>query len=1166
MSLKARLGLGFGIAFVLLALVVGIYDNVIRNTTGELDHLMESEIRMADLASEVRILMGECRVSERRFFIRPDKKSSGQIEKYIGSMKEKARLISSLPNSSAHPEESAKAAEIVKLANVYLKIFREILAACEAKGFNRQSGWRGTFNKAADQLAEKMKEHQVGGLYSAFLRLRVLESEFLQSGYAEAGKNMSAGIEKLLELVEKSSCGPKTAQVLTDSIESYREALERHGRDGDSLYAVKSAGDDTERILGGIYVPKAGELVLDIRKNEKDYLLTGDDAYVSKVGKSIALLAGEFEKTGVFEEHAEAAEKLLAVCRGSFDKLVREDRKITDLRSNLETKRLAIEKKINEIHAAVKNKVSTDTEAAISSARAGGRTAMAIGSAAVAVCAFMAFFVTISVTGPVDRVITYIDRISRGDIPEKITGKYKGEFIRVRENLNTLIDTMDALLRESNGLISAIGEGRLDHRGNADAFSGRWRELVTGMNGVIDEFAKPINMAAESIHLLSEGEIPKKITDNYKGDFNAIKNNLNDLIDATAETTRIAEEIAGGNLTVKVGERSENDRLMKALGEMVASLKSILEGLGDLIRTVREGKLDARGRAERFEGCWKELVVGVNSLIEAFVEPIDLTSEFIDRIAAGNIPEKTDVRYRGDFNRIIDNLNRCIDTVNGLVAETTALTENAAAGKLYSRGDVSKFGGDYARIVSGINDTLDAFIGPISVTAEYLQRMSAGDFPERIGEGYKGDFNEIKTSLNLLISNLHGTVQMAEKIANGDLSVEVSIFSDKDVLGKSLDKMVNTVKGIVVEIGGLTGKARNGFLNARGDAGGFGGEYKGIICGINATLDAVVEPLKMTADHIEQIANGYVPSAISREYKGDFNQVKNSLNLMVKNLSRFAVEVRNSSEQVAAGSEQLSATADQVSMNCANQATSIEQISSSMDLINSIVEQNAEDARRTCPIALKAAQDAHEGGRAVEETVRAMKSISENIRIIEDIARQTNMLALNAAIEAARAGEKGKGFAVVAGEIRSLAERSQKAAKEINILSGSGLEIAEKSGELLKRMVPIIRKTADLVEEISLSSKEQATGISNVNEAIRVLDQMIQQNAASTEQMAANNRAFMSQAENLLGIASFFKRSMEKKEQAARLECSKPDKAAAPSLNKYHSGQDELADEDLARF
>lgn len=198
-----------------------------------------------------------------------------------------------------------------------------------------------------------------------------------------------------------------------------------------------------------------------------------------------------------------------------------------------------------------------------------------------------------------------------------------------------------------------------------------------------------------------------------------------------------------------------------------------------------------------------------------------------------------------------------------------------------------------------------------------------------------------------------------------------------------------------------------------------------------------------------------------------------------------------------------------------------------MEEMSANIRQNAENAHETEKLAVKAASDAEAGGSAVKKTVSAMKEIAEKIGIIEEIARQTNMLALNAAIEAARAGEHGKGFAVVADAVRKLAERSQNAAGEIGKLSSTSVEIAENAGEMLDRMVPDIRRTAELVQEINASSSEQNSGSEQINQALLQLDQVIQQNASASEEMASTSEELAAQAEQLRGTIGFFRTRLE---------------------------------------
>lgn len=321
----------------------------------------------------------------------------------------------------------------------------------------------------------------------------------------------------------------------------------------------------------------------------------------------------------------------------------------------------------------------------------------------------------------------------------------------------------------------------------------------------------------------------------------------------------------------------------------------------------------------------------------------------------------------------------------------------------------------------------------------------------------------------------------------------------------------------------LANAAVEGKLSTRADADNFEGNYRRIVQGVNDTLDAVIEPLNVAAEYIERISKGDIPEPIIDDYRGDFNRIKNNINEMIDNLTKFATDTQTAAEQVASGSQQISSSSEEMSQGATEASASVEEVSSSMEEMNSTVQQNADNARETAAIAEKSARDALEGGRSVAETVKAMKDIANKIGIIEEIARQTNMLALNAAIEAARAGDAGKGFAVVAAEVRKLAERSQTAAKEISSLSGSSVEIAESAGKLIEEIVPGIQKTSELIQEINASSAEQADGIQQVTKAIEQLDQVIQQNACATEEMSATSEELAGQAEQLRETAGFFK-------------------------------------------
>ena len=502
----------------------------------------------------------------------------------------------------------------------------------------------------------------------------------------------------------------------------------------------------------------------------------------------------------------------------------------------------------------------------------------------------------------------------------------------------------------------------------------------------------------------------------------------------------------------------------------------------------------------------------------SITKPVSACTEAAKKIAAGNTDVILDTSGHDETGMLQVAMHKMVEAINALVTDAKMLGVAAVDGNLATRADASKHQGDFRKIVEGVNNTLDAVIGPLNVAAEYVDRISKGDIPPRITDNYSGDFNEIKNNLN---------------------------------------GCIDAVNSLVADAGILVNAALEGRLATRADASKHQGDFRKIVEGVNNTLDAVIGPLNVAAEYVDRIAKGDIPPKITDNYNGDFNEIKNNLNSMVDNLTNFAVHCQEAAEQVATGSGQISSSAASMSQGGTQAAASVEEISSAMEEMSSTVAHTADNARETAAIATKVAVDAKEGGEAMVETVAAMRNIAENILIIEEISRQTNMLALNAAIEAARAGEHGKGFAVVAAEVRKLAERSQSAAKDIGSMAGSSVEIAEKAGTLIAKMVPEIQKTADLVSEINASASEQAQGIAQNARAIEQLDQVIQQNAAASEEMASTSEELSSQGEQLMETAGFFKldRGATMRKPAARPQA---ETRPAPRLREVKKGLPKL--------
>jgi methyl-accepting chemotaxis protein len=287
----------------------------------------------------------------------------------------------------------------------------------------------------------------------------------------------------------------------------------------------------------------------------------------------------------------------------------------------------------------------------------------------------------------------------------------------------------------------------------------------------------------------------------------------------------------------------------------------------------------------------------------------------------------------------------------------------------------------------------------------------------------------------------------------------------------------------------------------------------------------ITRPVKAMADHLGEMAQGSgdLTKRIEIISHDEVGQMANSFNSFVTKLEEIISEVRTSSDGIASAAAQVATSAASLSQGTSEQAASVEETTSSLEQISASINQNADNSRQMEQMAVKGARDSEESGGAVRESMKAMKQIAEKISIIEEIAYQTNLLALNAAIEAARAGEHGRGFAVVAAEVRKLAERSQTAAQEIGGLASNSVGVAERSGELLKELVPAIKKTAELVQEVSASSREQSSGVAQINKAMSSVDTVTQRNASSAEELSSTAEELAAQSEALQQLMAFFR-------------------------------------------
>ena len=488
----------------------------------------------------------------------------------------------------------------------------------------------------------------------------------------------------------------------------------------------------------------------------------------------------------------------------------------------------------------------------------------------------------------------------------------------------------------------------------------------------------------------------------------------------------------------------------------------------------------------------------LGALIDAFnrmSKAIHRKVENARQLASGKIDEEINLLSENDelgkaLNEVKVSLGVMIDELNGLVKEQQQ-------GNIYARCNTDGLSGVYARVLSNLNQALDVLVEPIKETIEILNQYAHGDLKHTLKE-LPGELSRLTRAISTIQANLNLLVQESIK------QVE---------------------------------EAKNGNLKYRSDADKLSGAYREILAGFNQTLENMTAPVNEIKHALEKLAEGDLRVEIHSGHPGEFGVMEAALNQSVKALHEVLSAIAIAVEQIQGGADQVADSSQAVSQGATEQASSLQETSASIEEISAQARQNSEHAAQANQISSEAQKAAEHGNLQLEQMLKAMLDIEESsaqiskvIKVIDEIAFQTNLLALNAAVEAARAGVHGKGFAVVAEEVRNLAQRSARAAKETEELIQSstqkvksGTEIAHKTAETLQSIITNTIKVSDLIDEIASASAEQVAGIEQVSQALKQVDQVTQANAASAEQSAAAADELSSQASYLQKMVAHFK-------------------------------------------
>ena len=467
-----------------------------------------------------------------------------------------------------------------------------------------------------------------------------------------------------------------------------------------------------------------------------------------------------------------------------------------------------------------------------------------------------------------------------------------------------------------------------------------------------------------------------------------------------------------------------------------------------------------------------------------------------DSVALGDVDQSVAASSNDEIKDLVDALNRMTANLRATAGVADAIAQGDLGTDVKPLSDKDALGRAMQRMTVNLR-----------ATAKLADTIAKGDVA--VEAKPLSDKDTLGLAMQRMTSNLRATARAADAIAQGDLSGSIELLSEKDALGLAMQRMTSNLRATAKVAGAIAEGDLDADVRPQSDKDVLG-----------LAMQRMTGNLRATAKVADTIAHGDL--TVEAKPLSDKDRLGLALKGMVEKLRIVVQEALSASSSVSASSQQMAASADNMSSGASQQAAAAEETSASMEQMAANIKQNADNASQTEKIARQSSGDAETSGEAVTRAVTAMRTIAEKITIVQEIARQTDLLALNAAVEAARAGEHGRGFAVVASEVRKLAERSQTAAHEIGALSGQTVSVAQQAGEMLTRLVPDIKKTAQLVEEISAACREQDIGASQVNKALQQLDTVIQHNASTAEELTATSEELAAQAEKLQQSISFF--------------------------------------------
>ncbi len=733
--------------------------------------------------------------------------------------------------------------------------------------------------------------------------------------------------------------------------------------------------------------------------------------------------------------------------------------------------------------------------------------ALAVIAAFAALFIFLAFrlskYVAKGISTPIRKMAAAAESIADGDLDVDLEVETKDETGVLADSFRKIILSLGRMKKDIQMLIDGAIKGDLDVRADTSQHKGDYKAIVEGVNQMFDTIKEPLDVAAAFIDRMADGVLQEDLENTYPGYYAVLIANLNKVRTSIGNLSAEAEKLARAGV---------------------------------------HGNLDVRGDETKFKGVYAEIIHGVNETFNAIKDPLDIASKFIGDLADGAAEKPIDNVYQGYYAELIDNVNRVMGSIQILVRESKMLAKAGTEGNLTVRSDPNLVSGQYAEIIHGMNDLLDAIAVPLTEAGQILKNISKeNNFTQKMTGRYKGAFNEFSVSINRVMERLLDVEKIFVDVSTGDLSLldaykEKEKLSEFDRLTPAATTMMQNIHDMIEESSRLASAAVEGDLSQRGDEAKFQGGYQMVIEKLNQTVSAFVRPMQEASEVLQQVAKGDLTVEVAGQYSGEYNLMKNAITTALNAFNSVLSELNVAANQVSAGSRQVSDVSQSLSQGATQQASSVEELLSSMDEIVSKSKQNVQSAIQASKLSVTAQDQVKQGNEKMVQMLASMQEIKESssdiskiIKLIDDVAFQTNILALNAAVEAAHAGQYGKGFAVVAEEVRNLAQKSAEAARDTDALIRraigkveAGMQIADGTAEVLKNIEGSVGETVQLVQNIATLSDEQANSAAEIDKGISQVSAIVQTNSSIAEESAASSEELSGEAETLMELVKRF--------------------------------------------